>query len=69
MVKKFGVAFEKVSAATKGPGSRFMEDFESIKADFREDTDHGEMFELPLWMDLPESESYDADERIVRLTW
>lgn len=67
MSEKFGAAFDNVAAAKKGPGSRFMEDFEILKFDFR-DSAHDDMVELPLRMDIEESESYDPDDGTIKLT-
>ncbi|KAF8848716.1 Hsp70 family protein-like protein [Acephala macrosclerotiorum] len=68
MSEKFGAAFDNVSAAKKGPGSGFMEDFETIKSDFK-DSIRDDVVELTLKMDLEESESYDPDDGTIKLTW
>lgn len=67
MNEKFGAAFDKVATAEKGPGSRFMEDFEIVKSDFPNSA-RDNMVELPLRMDIEESESYDPDDGTIKLT-
>lgn len=66
--KRFGEAFDNIPFAQKGPGSRFMACFEMVKRDFGRNDDREEVELSPLRLDIPDSEFYDDDERIVKLT-
>lgn len=68
MRKKFGSAFDAVPLEKKGPGSKFMEEFEVLKSGFGEGQGIDDVVELTLRMDLGESESYDPDDRTIKLT-
>lgn len=65
MKQKFGAAFESLAYEKKGPGSRFMKDFESRKRDFGSSllADSCEVM-LPM-SNVPESTFYDPDESSV----
>jgi hypothetical protein len=68
MSKRFGKNFEDLPLSQKGPGSRFMTSFETQKKSFglsddREDREIG-----PIRLDIPGSEYFDEDERLVILT-
>lgn len=64
MSEKFGAAFDDLPAKKKGPGSKFMQDFERQKFEFghAEDT----QFEVSLHMPKAKnSKHYDAEESTV----
>ncbi|KAK1066326.1 hypothetical protein LTR74_007213 [Friedmanniomyces endolithicus] len=69
MRKRFGRAFVAVEERRRGPGSRFMNAWETIKRSFGTHAGH-EVYEIgPLVMrHLEDSEHYDADECMVLLT-
>ena len=62
------MAFDNLAFAQKGPGSKFMTCFEMVKRDFglNDDRDIREL--SPLRLDIPDTEYYDDEERIVKLT-
>lgn len=67
--KRFGHAFDSLPLKKKGPGSNLMKAFEQVKRDFgylSEDQIH----ELPLnmFIEKPDPEYFDVDERLVLLT-
>jgi hypothetical protein len=66
--QRFGDAFEKVPWAQKGPGSKFMTCFEGIKRDFGLKDDHEERELGPINLGIPDSEFYDEEERLVKLS-
>jgi hypothetical protein len=66
--QRFGAAFEKVLWAQKGPGSKFMTCFEGIKRDFGLKDDHDERELGPINLNIPDSEFYDGEERLVKLS-
>ncbi|KAJ8060112.1 hypothetical protein OCU04_011722 [Sclerotinia nivalis] len=67
--KRFGSAFDDLPFGQKGPGSRFMTAFETLKRDFGRD-DEREVGELgPLNLAVPESDHYDKEDRLVLLTY
>lgn len=67
MTDRFGEAYTSISETHRGPGSKFMAEFESAKKDFGAG---GNDFEdrVALTMDSPKSEYYDSDDRSVILT-
>ncbi|KAK0335228.1 hypothetical protein LTR02_011802 [Friedmanniomyces endolithicus] len=69
MRKRFGRAFVAVEERRRGPGSRFMNAWETIKRSFGTHAGH-QVYEIgPLVMrHLEDSEHYDADECMVLLT-
>lgn len=69
MLKRFGDAFRDLPLKLKGPGSNFMSAFDRIKQDFGS-SNVEESYELPLDMSLenPNSEYFDDDERLVRIS-
>lgn len=68
MARQFGEAFENVPWAQKGPGSKFMACFEGLKRDFGLKDDN-EVRELgPINLGLEDSEHYDEEERLVKLS-
>ncbi|TKA78973.1 hypothetical protein B0A55_02554 [Friedmanniomyces simplex] len=69
MRKRFGQAFERIEERRRGPGSRFMRTWESIKRSFGTRAG-GQVYGIgPLRMkDVRNSVHYDADEAIVLLT-
>ncbi len=66
--KRFGMAFDDLPWAQKGPGSKFMTCFEMVKRDFGLNDDRDARELSPLKLDIPDSEYYDSEERIVKLT-
>ncbi|OCK73988.1 actin-like ATPase domain-containing protein [Lepidopterella palustris CBS 459.81] len=69
MCDKFGAHFENLKFEKKGPGSRFMKDFEGYKRDFGSSNDLDQVYELALVMSGVSSSSYyDDDESVVKLT-
>lgn len=66
---RFGQDFDKLPAKKKGPGSRFMKEFESLKRDFGGQRNAQMKFEVPLVMKgVAYSEYYDEEECMVKLT-
>ncbi len=65
---RFGSSFDDLEFEQKGPGSKFMMSFEQCKRDFgmSDDRDIGEIG--PIKLDLPDSEHYDEEERMVKLS-
>jgi hypothetical protein len=70
MENRFGRAFEALKMTTKGPGSRFMNTWESVKRSFTQ-TDDGIIYEIgPLRMEgTRDSAFYDEEEAMAKLTW
>lgn len=67
MSENFGAAFDSLPYDKKGPGSRFMKDFEGRKRDFSSSNLSGDC-EVTLRMpDAPESDFYDPEESIVTI--
>ncbi|KAF7905182.1 uncharacterized protein EAF01_005703 [Botrytis porri] len=64
---RFGLAYGDLSVGQKGPGSRFMASFEMLKRDFgrNDDKETGELG--PLNLDVPNSEHYDVEDRVIYL--
>jgi hypothetical protein len=68
LLKWFGSSFDDLSFSQKGPGSRFMASFETYKRSFGLSDDRDAREIGPIRLDLPNSEHYDEDERLVTLT-
>ena len=70
MSKKFGRSFDNdVKFEKKGPGSKFMREFESAKRDFGHSSDQDQEFECSLHIPgARESQYYDADESLVKIS-
>ncbi|KAI9675985.1 MAG: hypothetical protein M1822_008371 [Bathelium mastoideum] len=68
MSGKFGSAFDNLKYEKRGPGSAFMKDFEEHKCDFGSSDDLDHIYEIRLVMDVPDSEYYDQDESVVKVT-
>lgn len=70
METRFGRAFETIRMTAKGPGSRFMNTWESVKRSFTQ-KDDGIIYEIgPLRMEgISDSAFYDEEEAMARLTW
>ena len=69
MTEKFGKHFDDLGFEKKGPGSRFMKDFESHKHDFGYVDDLDAVHEMMLVMPgVRSSEFYDAEESTVKVT-
>lgn len=72
MIDRFGKALSSLPMTKTGPGSKFMEEFETIKRDF-DDKDPSKTFEIRLKMqDLNKNDrnwaQYDFEEDEVILT-
>lgn len=69
MSSRFGQDFDSLPAKKKGPGSRFMKEFESLKRDFGGTRNAQMKFEVPLVMkDAVYSSHYDIEECMVKFT-
>jgi hypothetical protein len=68
MSKRFGKSFEDLPFSQKGPGSRFMTNFETHKKSFGLSDDRENREIGPIRLDVPGSEYFDEDERSVILT-
>ncbi|TVY15152.1 Heat shock protein [Lachnellula arida] len=65
----FGSSFDELPFSQKGPGSKFMTSFETYKKSFGLSDDTGDIREIgPIRLDLPDSEHFDEDERLLILT-
>jgi hypothetical protein len=70
MHRRFGKAFEELDMAKKGPGSRFMNSWESVKTAFKARTVDIPYEIGPLNMEgVSNSKFYDKAENMVILTW
>ena len=67
MTDRFGEAYTSISETHRGPGSKFMADFESVKKDFGAGGNDCED-RIGLKMDAPDSEYYDSAQRDVILS-
>ena len=66
MTNKFGPAYTRVPLKERGPGSMFMDSFESCKKRFG--GDQGDSYEIyPIKM-VTNVDGYDEDEGIVMLS-
>jgi len=68
MTKEFGTAYTSLPITKRGPGSKFMEAFESAKRNFGWVADGKSMEIGPIAMKLRHSLSYDDDEQTVKLS-
>lgn len=68
MSERFGVMFDAVPLSQKGPGSRFMREFEKVKRSFGANEDMSTREISPLTMKIEDSEYYDLEERAVLLS-
>lgn len=70
MSSEFGRAFDNdVKFEKKGPGSKFMKEFESAKRDFGRSCDHDQEFECSLHIPgARDSQYYEADESLVKIS-
>lgn len=70
MNHRFGYSFAKLELRRRGPGSRFMDSFESAKRNFSPNDDPDKIYEIgPLRMDdVAESDQYDPEEGLIRLS-
>ena len=69
MSKNFGQHFDMMKFEKIGPGSRFMKDFESHKRDFGYSSNLDLVYEINLVIPgARDSEVYDEDESVVKLT-
>jgi len=70
MTERFGEVFENAKMNRKGPGSRFMNAWESVKRAFGVQEDD-RIYEIgPLRLDdVEDSPYYDEEEAMVKLTW
>ncbi|TAQ85429.1 hypothetical protein B7494_g6250 [Chlorociboria aeruginascens] len=69
MSRRFGTAFENVPHSQKGPGSKFMTCFEKLKQDFGHNDDRGVRELSPINLNISDSQYYDDEERMVKLTY
>ena len=68
MSKNFGSNYTSIDMKKRGPGSVFMDSFESAKRNFGS-PDDDRPFEIgPIEMELPWSPIYDDDEQVVKLS-
>lgn len=65
--KWFGTSFDDLPPSQKGPGSRFMLSFETFKKSFGLGDDRENLEIGPIRLDIPDSDRYDEDERLVIL--
>ncbi len=71
MRRRFGEAFSSLPSAKKGPGSKFMREFEGIKKDFSESNfeTHSISLRMPnLDRDTVDSSVYDYDQEEIKLS-
>lgn len=69
MRERFGMAYDEIDMRRKGPGSRFMSSWESVKLSFGDTSDDRVQEIGPLNMrNVPESPWYNAVESMVLLT-
>lgn len=69
LASRFGPYFEKeLDYKKKGPGSRLMKEFESLKRDFGGSRNRQDTYEVPLNMKHPDCDNFDSDEAIVKFT-
>lgn len=69
MSTNFDLAFDRLPAVKKGPGSRFMKEFELYKHDFGHLEDPSYVFEVPLVMrNVTDNVHYDSEESIVKFS-
>lgn len=70
MENKFGAAYTTLDIKKRGPGSAFMQSFESQKKNFGDKDNDRDVFEIgPIMMDLEvPSIKYDEDENSVKLS-
>lgn len=68
MTEKFGTAYTALEMKKRGPGSLFMDSFESAKRNFGS-VGSNRPFEIgPIAMELPWSPLYDEEEEFVKLS-
>jgi len=68
MEKQFGTAYTNVDWVKKGPGSKFMKEFEMHKRDFGKIVDKNRYYEMALVMsDIPPTRHYDPEESTVKI--
>jgi len=69
MANTFGEAFTRIPFERRGPGSKFMQEFEFCKRDFGLDGDvlEEKRVQLPM-IGVEDSEHYDAEEGLVKFT-
>lgn len=70
MKQQFGDAYTRLDLKKRGPGSRFMRDFEFRKKNFGgRDQDKDDFEVAPIDLDLPTpTPKYDEDDRCVKLS-
>jgi len=68
MTQQFGTAYTSLPITKRGPGSRFMEAFESAKRNFGWAAAGKPMEIGPIAMELGHSRFYDDDEQTVKLS-
>jgi hypothetical protein len=68
MSRRFGKSFDDLPFSQKGPGSRFMTEFETQKKSFGSSDDRENCQIGPIRLDVPGSKYFDEDDRSVVLT-
>lgn len=69
MSKRFGAAWDDIPIHRKGPGSNFMNRWETVKRQFGEEGDDRTQELGPINLkNIPDSQWYDEEEGMVKLT-
>lgn len=70
MERNFGKAYTKLDIKKRGPGSLFMDDFESQKRNFGNRDDDRDVYEVgPIDMDWDDDpEKYDDGDSVVKIS-
>ena len=68
MITTFGNAYTKLDIRRRGPGSRFMDSFESAKRNFGWSSDDMAIEIGPIDMEIPNTSQYDDFEQLVKLS-
>lgn len=68
LTARFGSDYTSLLPALKGPGSQLMQNFEVHKKRFGENEDEDVMEVGPIEMNLPDSDFYDSEECLIKLS-
>jgi hypothetical protein len=68
MTTTFGKAYTKLDNRKRGPGSRFMDSFESAKRNFGWSSDDMPIEIGPIDMEIPNTSQYDDFDQLVKLS-
>ena len=68
MYERFGESFAKLSLSRTDPGSRFMQEFQSIKKDFRKESYETHRLRFPMRDLDPNTTAYDFDNEETKLS-